>query len=187
MEEVFLNSFQQSRLQHPHVKILFCIKSIYLNPKSKKHKKAKETVIAENRGKYSRYKGKGPVSKSSTSFFDKLKDYFDLDLKYGKKNTELKLFDEENMCNYYYDSVDYSKKLIIEYHGVGFHPKENELDWIGVYGETYESKRKKDLRKEEIAILNGYRYVAIWSDESLYEACKKIEEFLDEEDKKYQY
>jgi len=97
----------------------------------------------------------------------------------------LKLFDEENMCNYYYDSVDYSKKLIIEYHGVGFHPKENELDWIGVYGETYESKRKKDLRKEEIAILNGYRYVAIWSDESLYEACKKIEEFLDEEDKKY--
>lgn len=54
-------------------------------------------------------------------------------------------------CLFFYDFTIPSLRIIIEFHGIVFHPKENEHSWISIYGETYENKYSIDKLKKEIA------------------------------------
>lgn len=70
-------------------------------------------------------------------------------------------------CLFFYDFTIKPLKIIIEYHGISFHPKENDIDWIGAYGMSYDEKIKIDRLKKEIAESAGFKYFHVYSDEDL--------------------
>ena len=108
----------------------------------------------------------GCVSKSSNLFFEDLKKETGKNLIFGNKKTELKLFNEEFLEFYYYDCFDESSNTIIEFNGVTFHPKENQLDFVNVGNKKqYEESFTKDQRKINFAKSLGYNVYVVWSDE----------------------
>ena len=70
-------------------------------------------------------------------------------------------------CLFFYDFTIKPLKIIIEYHGISFHPKENDIDWIGAYGMSYDEKIKIDRLKKEIAESAGFKYFHVYSDDDL--------------------
>jgi hypothetical protein len=111
---------------------------------------------------------KGPVSKESNKFFQMLEILLGRKLKYGFKSDEFKIINVETWSYFCYDCYDEASNTIIEFHGVAWHPKEGELDWINPFGVTYQQIRKKDLRKKEIAESKGFNYFVVYSDEVKY-------------------
>jgi very-short-patch-repair endonuclease len=84
----------------------------------------------------------------------------------------------EYSCNtglYNYDFVINDIKLVIEFNGCKFHPKEGDLNWTSPYGISYNEQRNKDIDKLLRAKENGYKIFYIWEDDN-YE--DKINEFL---------
>ena len=78
------------------------------------------------------------------------------------------LYDGDLKCLYFYDFVVKSKKIIIEFNGIKFHPKptDNKYTWNGIYkGLTYDVVASKDNRKTCLAESNGWKIYSIWSDE----------------------
>jgi hypothetical protein len=146
---------------------------LYLRGRSKKYNNAKKIVKDRMQSVYIK-SSKGPTSKQSDSFFETLSEYVTVDFTYGSKGKELKIFDEKNMRIFYYDAYNEDKKIIIEYHGVAYHPKIGEYDWISPYGLGYEEARARDELKRRVALDNGYTFIEIWSDEPLYEKIEKI-------------
>jgi len=157
-------------------------KSIYRNANSKKYQAARQEVANKlNKAKspFGRL-SKGCTSKSSISFFDKLQAALDRKLQYGRKKDELSLFDEANLKKYFYDCYDEKTNTIIEYHGVAFHPKKGDFDWVNPYGFGYEEIRARDESKEQTALDAGYNYVVVWSDETVHDNIQKVMEALNE-------
>ena len=151
---------------------------LYLAGKSRKYEAAKEKVRADMLTIYFKSKSKGPVSKQSKLIFDTISEILNISLEYGKKNSEIKIFDERNACFYYYDCYHRETNSIIEYHGVAFHPKEGDYNWMSPYGADYNTIREKDVRKRQVAVENGFNFVEIWSDENLYETIEKVKRIL---------
>lgn len=150
---------------------------LYLSGKSKKYKNAKESVKKRMQSVYIQ-SSTGPASKESTRFFEKLESYINIDLKYGGKKQELRLFNKETQQIFYYDAHNEEEKIIIEFHGVAYHPKEHENDWIGPYGHCYEEVKKRDDIKKQTAIDAGYLYIEVWSDEPFFQKVEKIKTIL---------
>lgn len=69
---------------------------------------------------------------------------------------------------YFYDFTIKSKKIIIEYNGVLFHPKSENSDWINPMDRELSSKDayNKQKRKLQTAIDNGFSVFEIWSDDN---------------------
>ncbi len=76
-------------------------------------------------------------------------------------------FINSNKCLFFYDFTIKSLKIIIEYHGTSFHPKEGQIEWVSIYGDDYENKIKIDKLKKELAEKNGYRYFFVYSDDDI--------------------
>jgi len=72
-------------------------------------------------------------------------------------------------------------KIIIEYHGISFHPKENDLDWVGAYGMSYDEKIKIDRLKKEIAESAGFKYFHVYSDDDLKTKQTELIEIIKKE------
>lgn len=78
-----------------------------------------------------------------------------------------------------YDFAIKSLNIIIEYHGVGFHPKEGQTEWKSIYGDTdYEYKINFDKLKETYAIEKGFEYIKVFSDEYLKNKQNEIIEYI---------
>lgn len=77
-------------------------------------------------------------------------------------------------CLFFYDFTIKPLKIIIEYHGISFHPKENDLNWVGIYGDKYDDKIKIDKMKIKIAEKNGFKYFAVYSDEDIKTKQKEL-------------
>lgn len=107
----------------------------------------------------------GPTSSESVKFFQAIELYINRRLLYGSKRSELKLFDTELCKIYYYDCFDELSKTIVEFHGVAFHPKEGDINWVSPFGRSYQDAIEHDMRKKNIAEENGYKYIFIYSDE----------------------
>ena len=82
---------------------------------------------------------------------------------------------------YFYDFTIKNKKIIIEYNGVAFHARPEELDkneWFNPFTkESASDNIKKNLIKKKVAIDNGFDILEIWSDECYLnniEICKKF-------------
>lgn len=95
------------------------------------------------------------------------------------KSKELILHDYENYKRYMYDFTIQSKKIIIEYHGVKFHPKCIDENWEQLYSKkSVEKIFLKDLKKKEFAEKNGYKVLVLWSDESDSINLEKSKNFI---------
>jgi hypothetical protein len=78
-----------------------------------------------------------------------------------------------------YDFTIKSIKVIIEYHGIKFHPKEGQTDWKPIYGNiSYIEKLNLDKIKENIAKEKGFKYFKVYSDEDLKNKQNEIIEYL---------
>lgn len=119
----------------------------------------------------------------SNESIDFLKEYFDLDeWVYGSKG-EWFLWDEELKKHFFYDFVNVKKKVIIEYHGSTFHPNKkvlNEQEWIEwrhpFTKETADQKYDFDQYKKRLALKHGFLIFEIYSNDSLDDKIKIIEE-----------
>lgn len=87
-----------------------------------------------------------------------------------------------NDMSLFYDFTIPKLKLVIEYHGIKFHPNENDdtvdrKNWKCLYsGLSFDDKLKKDNLKKDIIINNGYTYIDVFSNENLIN--RKIDEKL---------
>lgn len=110
-------------------------------------------------------------SQSSKLFFDgvikKLKDNNICFNKVYYGEEEFCKWDSEYKRPYFYDFVIPDIYLCIEYNGLKFHPKEGDIQWIGLYGDTYEYKIQYDKRKLEVIKNCGYKTLVIWEDDDL--------------------
>lgn len=84
-------------------------------------------------------------------------------------------------CLFFYDFTIKSLKVIIEYHGLSFHPKDGDLNWVGIYGDTYDNKIKIDKIKKEVAEKAGFKYFVVYSDNDIKEKQKDLIEILKKE------
>lgn len=82
---------------------------------------------------------------------------------------------------FFYDFTIRPLKIIIDYHGISFHPKEDDLNWVSIYGDKYDDKIKIDKIKRKVAEENGFRYFTIYSDEDIKTKQKELIEILKKE------
>ncbi len=110
-------------------------------------------------------------SQSSKLFFDGvIKKLKDNNISFNKVyygEEEFCKWDSEYKRPYFYDFVIPDIYLCIEYNGLKFHPKEGDIQWIGLYGDTYEHKIQYDKRKLEVIENCGYKTLVIWEDDDL--------------------
>lgn len=125
-------------------------------------------------------------SQSSKLFFDSIVDKLNQEnihfekIYYGE--TEFCKWDFENKKPYFYDFVIPEIKLCVEYNGIKFHPKEGDIDWKGLYGDTYEYKIKYDKRKCDVIKSYGFDIIIVWEDDDMN---NKFDEIVDLCKKKY--
>jgi len=74
----------------------------------------------------------------------------------------------------FYDFTIPSLKIIIEYNGITYHPKEGQIDWKSPFGVGYEDKLKYDREKKKMAEEEGFFVYTIWSDSNLIEELYNI-------------
>lgn len=74
---------------------------------------------------------------------------------------------------FFYDFFIKPLNIIIEYHGVAFHPKRGDENWISPHGVKYDFKIKIDDIKRELAVNSGFDYLYVYSDDNL--KTKQIE------------
>lgn len=119
------------------------------------------------------------VSKESVIFFDLLAKETGLEMQYGGKGQELFLR-YSNTRWFYYDCYIPSHNLIIEYHGIAFHPKPGQIEWVGYRGAKYRDVRQKDIKKREVALDQGYNFMEVYSDEPVDVAIQRIIQYMNE-------
>lgn len=132
---------------------------------------------------------KGQASKQSLKLFRPLLTWLH-DRGYTKNDIQLGLDgykgerwirhtnDDKKYC--LYDFTILPINVIIEYHGVAWHPKE-DLTWasdINLSRQSAEEKRTYDLFKKNLAESNGHNVLEIWSDEPLDKALYNCKEFI---------
>ena len=81
-------------------------------------------------------------------------------------NNKSEYFIREDKTIYFYDFTIKSKKLIIEYNGILFHPKDENSEWENPFNKktAYEAY-KKQREKIKIAENIGFSVLEIWSDD----------------------
>lgn len=148
---------------------------IYLSGQSKKYETAKTAVRTKIKSSFnSKIRSKGPTSKQSNEFFTRAENILSLKLNYGSKSAEFNLFDEINNSKYFYDAYCGDLNLLIEFHGITYHPKEGNTEWVNPWGKTYEEILNKDRAKRDAALNAGYEYLELWSDDTLSTNIEKL-------------
>ncbi len=82
----------------------------------------------------------------------------------------------------FFDFTIKSLKIIIEYHGIYFHPRENEeRNWKFAFKNiTYDEALQRDKEKKELAVEHGFHYIVVWSDDNLMFTTDKIISIVEE-------
>lgn len=113
----------------------------------------------------------GKASKESMVVFKDLIEYlidnnFEYDDIYIGMDNKNEFFLRENNDLFFYDFTILSKKIIIEYNGILFHPKNENSNWINPFNKE-DSKKAFDRQKKkiELAKKNNFKVLEIWSDE----------------------
>lgn len=88
------------------------------------------------------------------------------DIYLGKDNKN-EFFLRDGNEIFFYDLTIRSKKIIIEYNGVTFHPKNENSKWINPFNnEDAKTAFQRQKRKIELAEKNGFKVLELWSDET---------------------
>lgn len=78
------------------------------------------------------------------------------------------IYSKNNKKLFFYDFCIPKLKIIIEYHGIAWHPKKDDLLWTPIFdGKTRDEIYEYDKLKESVAIDSGFDYHVVWSDEQL--------------------
>lgn len=90
-----------------------------------------------------------------------------------------------NEYYFLYDFTIRSKKIIIEYNNVRWHPRPylmNEKEWNGwLLGDmNAEEKYERDKKKQKVAEDKGFKYMEIWNTIPYEDNMKKVKSFLEE-------
>lgn len=108
-------------------------------------------------------------SESSKRFFDSIIEELEelKNMKIYYAQNEFFLWDKKNHKIYFYDFYIKELNIMIEYHGIVWHPKErHQPGWKSIYtDETSEVIYDKDKRKEQIVKDNGIDLIVIYEDE----------------------
>lgn len=90
---------------------------------------------------------------------------------------------------FFYDFCIPKLKVIIEYHGVCFHPKKDDCNWKPIYkfNSSKEEMIEKDILKEKVAREKGFDYYVVWSDSELNKELLKLENILLEKVEEYEH
>jgi very-short-patch-repair endonuclease len=148
----------------------------------KKHGEEKYTSTIENR-----INSLSSSSKEATRFFIKLytilrkcgiiekkEPYFAV-----KGSKEKSIYSKDHKRVFFYDFCIENLKVIVEYHGIAFHPKPKDFMWKPIVGNLdYQSKLEYDRMKENFAIENGYEHLVVWSDSNLDEELNRVAETI---------
>ena len=125
----------------------------------------------------------GKASKESLMVFSVILDFcqgigipFDVIFIGMEDKSEFFLKDNKNI--YFYDFTIRNLQLIIEFHGVAFHAKNESDIWMNPFT-NQEAKENIEKRrvKNNLAIRNGFKLLEIWSDDPIeknIEYCKKF-------------
>lgn len=91
-------------------------------------------------------------------------DIKDIYIGYGESK---EFFIRDNNNIYFYDFTIRSKKIIIEYNGILFHPKNENHEWVNPFDKNITSIQayNKQKNKIELAKRNGFSILEIWSDD----------------------
>lgn len=111
-------------------------------------------------------------SSESITWFDFIYQYLldkgvdDTDILW--KDKELPLLNETTKRMYLYDFTIIPLKMIIEYHGIAFHPKSPTQDWIHPFRKSSALEcYTKDQNKKTTAEKSGYTLIEVFSDEKI--------------------
>lgn len=115
------------------------------------------------------------TSKAATTFFsrclEKLKNDNIIINEYLFGSKEYYLYNKETKHIYFYDFYDKDDNLLIEYHGIKFHPNPEKMtineikNWKSLfYNIDGITQLNRDKEKEELAIKLGYNFITIWED-----------------------
>lgn len=105
----------------------------------------------------------------------------DIYIGYGEKS---EYFISTKMKIYFYDFCIRSKKIIIEFHGIGFHANPNWdknklLEWRSAFtNEQSTVNISKTFKKNNIAISSGFKLLEIWSDFTISENIESCINFI---------
>lgn len=101
------------------------------------------------------------------------------DISFGIKGS-IELLLHDNNSIFLYDFTINSKKIIIEFHGIKFHPKSKDSDWTDIFQKiTVEEAYNKDQYKKQLAESQGYKVLEIWSDEDKDTNLEKCLSFIE--------
>ena len=89
-----------------------------------------------------------------------------------KGSREFKL--KYNDGNRFYDFTIPKLNIIVEFNGIVFHPRENDVSWKSAFGQSYEIAYNNDRIKEKLAIDNGYDIFYVWEDEDLQQKQQEL-------------
>lgn len=133
----------------------------------------------------------GKSSKESLKVFDPLIDFIIKktnikleDIYIGTNNKNEYFLSNGNHIFYLYDFTILSKKLIIEYNGIAWHPNPNWNknllnEWKHPFTkETSEEIMSKNNKKIEFATNKGFKVLQIWNDINLKENIKICKKFI---------
>lgn len=129
----------------------------------------------------------GKASKASLRVFNEVIkwclengiDNDDIYIGIDNKN-EFFLRDIENDGFFMYDFTIRSKKIIIEYHGTAFHAKNKDKNWVNIFTNESASENIKNREiKNNLAILNKFKILEIWSDDDDEFNIKKCKKFIE--------
>lgn len=140
----------------------------------KTSEKRKNTLLS----KYGSFCTTSHVSKESLKILVKLykklrkSGICKTDIVWGiSNNKEFVMTDENTKSSYFYDFVIKSKKIIVEYNNIFWHPRE-DLDWRGIV--NYQTAYDRDIRKANLAKSRGYEIFYIWSDDIIEDKINSI-------------
>lgn len=106
------------------------------------------------------------------------------DIYWGIGNRKEYFLLHEKNYPYFYDFVIKSKKILIEYNGNAFHPKnlkdENYRAHLFKKGKTHLEMIEKDNKKIALAEKHGFNVLVIWDTDSFDKNIELMKEFIDE-------
>lgn len=99
------------------------------------------------------------------------------------------ILDQKNKKIFFYDFCIEKLKIIVEYHGTVFHPRE-DLEWKQIFegmAKTKEEAYLKEIHKETTAKNKGYDYLVVWSDADERSEIEKLVNYIFEKKEQIEY
>lgn len=127
---------------------------------------------------WKRWKWGKRYSTASVNFFESIIESVPALLEYRCFFKENEFFLHKDGAIFFYDFCIKDLNLIVEYHGIKFHPKTpDDTSWKALYTDmTAHEKYHKDQDKLKLANDSGFEVIVVWEDEVTFKKAELIDE-----------